>query len=209
MRLATTKSRLFSTLAVSAAIMALSGCASAAKKLSDDSVSAIEQKKMGGIVLSLKPEKLKCQYGGLSVRNVKTGQTRSTSLLVVSWDAKRNIKMLSVPPGTYEMAGGNCQSQTPNGNFTYTSDSKFIGMEAAYSPFKVGAGEAVYPGTFIVRGRKADGPRYGITDLSQFKAEGLEKKYKSLSNRFVSRPVSVIGAADTGLRSQSGYINKN
>ena len=194
---------------VIAAFVSLSGCASAAKKLSDDSVSAIEENKMGGIILSLKPEKLKCQYGGLSVRNVQTGQSLATSLLVVSWDAKRNIKLLSVPPGTYQMSGGNCQSQTPAGNFTYTSDSKFIGVETAYSPFTVAAGEVVYPGTFIVRGRKANGPRYGITDLSEFKAEGLEKKYKRLSSRFVSRPVRMLGQGQSGLQSRSGYINKN
>lgn len=187
----------------------LSACGSAAKKLSNDSVNAIAAGKMGGIVLSLEAEKIPCAYGGLSVRNTQTGHTVGTSLIVVSWDKKRNTKLLSVPPGTYKMAGGYCQAETPGGNFNYTSNTKFRGMEGAYSAFKVKAGELVYPGTFIVRGRKANGAPYDVIDLAQFKAQGIAKKYKGLADRFVSRPVSVIGRGNTGLQPRSGYINKN
>lgn len=180
-------------------VMLFAGCASYSRPLTATEKSGILDAEHGIIVTVLKPRGIPCSTAVLTFKNVDTGDQFSEGLLVVSWTPEKNFDTLSVPAGLYVPVQGKCMSDVPSGNYVYQETKSFRFMALSYEPFRVEAGQAVYPGSFVVKrpqisganyflfSTKKYGPlQYKIEDHTDVIKKAFAKKYPELAHTFVS-----------------------
>lgn len=188
--------RNFKTLSI--AILALTLCTissqpSAAKGLDRHAASVMSGQK-GAIVLSVDETNPVCASGELKFINVHTRQhvTGRFSTTKNIFSSGKTASIVAVPPGEYQLMSGQCvrassaiETRQPLGH-----------LSSQYGSIFVGAGEVVYPGTFVFpeirRGQRAPYNLYGKPAVI---VQELQKRDPALVTRFVVRPVAFRLAA--------------
>ena len=159
-------------------------------KMNGRKKASIMSGQMSGIVLSVDANNPVCRSGELRFRNL---QTRKTVRGYFS-DGKNifgklpSAKVMTVPPGTYQITGGECRQSSS----TMRSVQPLGLLSKVYGPITVGPGEIAYPGTFVFpnpRGRTEKG--YSVYGNPQQVHQDLTRFEGALAQRFVERPIGL------------------
>lgn len=185
--------RVASITILSLTLCAISSQPSAAKMFDHHTKSVMSGQK-GAIVLSVDETNPICSSGELVFRNVHTRKrvTARFSNPDNIFKRKKAANIVAVPPGEYQLMTGRCMRTSS----VVKEIQPLGGLSGQYGSIFVGAGDVVYPGTFVFprihRGQRAP---YNLYGKPAAVVQELYKRDPALVARFVERPVAFRPAA--------------